>query len=127
VRVKTSQRADRLPAVKTSHFGRLTGCRFKTSHERADRLSPAAAQGISTSTLAGQGPASQCAPYREVILAKLASGLSIKRVHQDLAAEVIAVHFFQVIGSHTYAIPGSFTTPVLQNRAGGTPAPGSTR
>jgi transposase len=54
---------------------------------------PLGAQGTSTRSPARQGPASQCAPYREAILAKLASGLSIKRIHQDLAAEGIAVHY----------------------------------
>ena len=35
----------------------------------------------------------QCVPYREVILAKLASGLNLKRIHQDLAADGITVHY----------------------------------
>jgi len=39
------------------------------------------------------GPASQCAPYREAILAKLASELSIRRIHQDLTAEGAAIHY----------------------------------
>jgi len=40
-----------------------------------------------------RGPASQCEPYRDTILAKLDAGLSVKRMHQDLAAEGIAVHY----------------------------------
>ena len=39
------------------------------------------------------GPASQCAPYRETILAKLAAGLSIKRIHQDLIEDGATVHY----------------------------------
>jgi transposase len=46
-----------------------------------------------TASPAGQGPASQCAPHRDLILAKLASDLSLKRIQQDLAAEGIAVHY----------------------------------
>lgn len=42
---------------------------------------------------AAQGPPSQCAPYRQSILAKLEDGLSIKRIHQDLAAEGVTVHY----------------------------------
>lgn len=41
----------------------------------------------------GHGPASQCEPYREAILAKLEADLSVKRIHQDLAAEGITVHY----------------------------------
>ena len=33
------------------------------------------------------GPASECQPFREVILAKLQAGLSAKRIHQDLVAD----------------------------------------
>lgn len=54
---------------------------------------PLGAEGTSTGSPAKPGPASQCVPHRKVILAKLASGLSIKRIHQDLAAEGIAVHY----------------------------------
>ena len=40
-----------------------------------------------------RGPANQCEPYRETILLKLAAGLCIQRIHQDLASEGIAVHY----------------------------------
>lgn len=40
-----------------------------------------------------RGPASQCEPYRETIQVKLDAGLSIQRIHQDLAGEGIAVHY----------------------------------
>ncbi|HVA50004.1 MAG TPA: IS21 family transposase [Pirellulales bacterium] len=42
---------------------------------------------------AERGPGSQCVPYREAILAKVAEGLSIKRIHQDLAADGKVVHY----------------------------------
>ena len=42
---------------------------------------------------AARGPASQCEPYRDAILAKLDAELSLKRIHQDLAAEGFTVHY----------------------------------
>ncbi|MGH7225548.1 MAG: IS21 family transposase, partial [Gemmataceae bacterium] len=42
---------------------------------------------------AARGPVSQCEPYHDTILGKLDAGLSLKRIHQDLAAEGIAVHY----------------------------------
>lgn len=53
---------------------------------------PEPAQATPTSD-AARGPASQCEPYREAILAKLDAGLSLKRIHQDLATEGIVVHY----------------------------------
>jgi transposase len=40
-----------------------------------------------------RGPASQCAPHRERIAAKVADGLSAKRIHQDLAGDGIVVGY----------------------------------
>lgn len=42
------------------------------------------------------GPQSQCAPYREAILAKAAEGLSMQRIHQDLAADGATVSYDSV-------------------------------
>ena len=42
---------------------------------------------------AARGPASQCEPYRDTILAQVEAGLSLKRIHQDLAAEGAVVHY----------------------------------
>jgi transposase len=39
------------------------------------------------------GPRSQCAPYRERILAGLEAGLSLTRIHQDLAEAGATVHY----------------------------------
>jgi transposase InsO family protein len=51
------------------------------------------AQAAPASLPARHGPASQCAPYHEVILAMLAADLSLKRIQQDLAAEGITIHY----------------------------------
>lgn len=42
------------------------------------------------------GPPSQCKPYHDQIVAKMAAGLSAKRIHQDLIAEGAAVHYDSV-------------------------------
>ncbi|HEX3655388.1 MAG TPA: IS21 family transposase [Pirellulales bacterium] len=39
------------------------------------------------------GPPSQCQPYHEQIVAKVAAGLSAKRIHQDLTDEGATVHY----------------------------------
>lgn len=57
------------------------------------RLPRTEAPAAACSSPVRQGPASQCAPHREVILAKLGSGLSLKRIQQDLASEGITVHY----------------------------------
>ena len=54
---------------------------------------PASSPRASVGWDAAAGPVNQCVPYREVILAKLASGLNLKRIHQDLAADGITVHY----------------------------------
>lgn len=54
---------------------------------------PIEAQVAAASLPVRQGPASQCARHHEVILAKLDSGLNLKRIHRDLAAEGITVHY----------------------------------
>lgn len=42
------------------------------------------------------GPPSQCAPYRETMLARAAEGLSAQRIYQDLVAEGAAVSYDSV-------------------------------
>ena len=39
------------------------------------------------------GPPSQCKPYHDQILAKMAAGLSARRIHQDLTEEGATVHY----------------------------------
>src|SRR5271168_96736 len=39
------------------------------------------------------GPPSQCKPYHDQIVAKMAAGLSARRIHQDLAEEGATVHY----------------------------------
>ena len=39
------------------------------------------------------GPPSQCKPYHDQIVAKMAAGLSATRIHQDLAEEGATVHY----------------------------------
>ncbi|HEX4142046.1 MAG TPA: IS21 family transposase [Pirellulales bacterium] len=42
------------------------------------------------------GPPSQCKPYHDQIMAKVATGLSARRIHQDLTDEGAAVHYDSV-------------------------------
>lgn len=56
------------------------------------------------------GPASKCEPFREVIVTKVDSGLSAKRIHQDLGGDACGVgydsvrRFIQRLG-HTRPLP----------------------
>ena len=43
--------------------------------------------GAACLSVAPPGPASDCEPYREVVLAKLSQGLSAQRIYQDLVAD----------------------------------------
>jgi transposase len=43
--------------------------------------------GAACLSVAPSGPASNCEPYREVVLAKLSQGLSAQRIYQDLVAD----------------------------------------
>lgn len=58
-----------------------------TSHGPADLPSGASDSKPANAPLGSPGPQSKCAPYRDVILAKAAEGLSAQRIYQDLAAE----------------------------------------
>jgi transposase len=69
-----------------------TGCSAKIGAPEAVPVPPNLAPASPTPD-AARGPASQCEPYRDTILAKLDAGLSLKRIHQDLATEGIAVHY----------------------------------
>lgn len=48
---------------------------------------PNAPTGSEAVEQATSGPASDCEPWRKIILAKLDQGLSAKRIHQDLVGE----------------------------------------
>lgn len=59
-------------------------------------LSPPPGSKPAIAPMGPPGPQSQCAPYREALLAKAAEGLSVQRIHQDLAAEGVAVSYDSV-------------------------------
>lgn len=62
-----------------------------TTQIHAPESAPAPA--VSPAANVPRGPASQCEPYRETIQIKLDAGLSIQRIHQDLAGEGVVVHY----------------------------------
>lgn len=51
---------------------------------------------LPTGSVAPSGPPSRCEPHRELILAKVAAGLTAQRIHQDLVAEGIVVGYDSV-------------------------------
>jgi len=107
---KPAPRVDRLPPAEHAPRGddsqltqRLPGMDSTGGAELPFRLAepevlaPAQEGTLVHGAPLGSGPASTCAPFREVIEAKLDIGLSAKRIHQDLVAEHgFAAHYDSV-------------------------------